>query len=117
MATTFDDGSTIDYDTGQSTPAPAGMLLSDYSSNIIPGNATSGASSWADVLKYGFGRVVDYKIATLTPQNTQPTYAPQNLAYQGQGNSLGINPQTIMLAGAVFLGVALLRSFMKKRKG
>ncbi len=110
MATTyFDDGSSITYDDNSvsSTPAPAGMMLSDYSSNFNPGNLSGGASSMLDVLKYGFGRVVDYKTASMQAANTAANYAqPQN--FVSVPSSMQMNTGTLLLlGGAVLLFVVL----------
>lgn len=42
----------------------------NYSNAFVPDALNSGAESFLDVLKYGVGRIADYKIATVTPQNT-----------------------------------------------
>lgn len=107
---TFDDGSTIDYSTGASTPAPQGMLLTDYANNFAPGNFTQGASSFMDVLKFGIGRVADYKTASLTAQNAQPQYAPSPV----YGGEAGISPRTMMIGAAVLLGGLLLVGAMRR---
>jgi hypothetical protein len=60
----FDDGSTIDFDTGAATPAPAGMLISDYPNNSGPGGYVPGGATWLDVLNTGIGHWASYKIAT-----------------------------------------------------
>ncbi len=106
---TYDDGSTISYDTSNgavsSTQSPPGYLISDYASNFSPGNLSAGASSVMDVLKYGFGRVVDYTTASIQAANTPPTYAPLPV-YAGQ--PLSLNGGTLLLIGGVVLLVMLM---------
>ena len=120
----FDDGSTYtwneDYSKTSATDAPAGNLISQYSSNITPGNVSAGASSWSDVLKFGIGRIADYKVATLQAQNMQPQYAPQTLTASGNtGAGFGalLTPQNLILAGGaalVFMLIANATSGKKK---
>lgn len=109
---TYDDGSTLSYDdtgvTG-STQSPPGYLVSDYGSNISPGNSASGASTWADVLKFGFGRVVDYKTASLQSANTPPVYAAPPV-YQ----PTKMSGQTLLLIGGAILLFVMLSSDGKK---
>lgn len=106
---TYDDGSTIDTDTGAATSAPAGMLLTDYASNFAPGNLTPGATNWLDVLKYGFGRVADYKTASLQAQNPQPAYAAPVAPVQPSavfgGKSLG---SLLLVGGGIVAAILLL---------
>lgn len=114
----FDDGSTFTYDDNgmSSTPAPAGALISDYSNNFQPHAVTPGASSWADVLKFGIGRYADYKVASLAPQNTAPTYAPQRLVETPTGGnfSAGWSANWMLWAGLGLAGLALAASLLKK---
>lgn len=109
MATTkFDDGSSISWDDSgnvSSTPSPEGMQLFDhYSSNFNPGNLNAGANSAMDLLKFGIGRVADYKTAKLTAQNTQPNYVQPLAQLPGSLNTSTV----LLLAGAalVFLLVS-----------
>lgn len=105
---TFDDGSTLDTGSGQSTDAPAGMLISDYGSNFSPGNLSPGATSMLDVMRYGFGRVVDYKVASLQAQNANPQYAAGPV---GQVAQTQVSIGTLaLIAGALALGFVLLNS-------
>ncbi len=103
---TYDDGSTIDTVTGDSTQSPPGYLLSDYSSNFAPSNLASGASSMMDVLKYGFGRIVDYKTASLNAQNTPPQYGTQQVAVNPPTGQVGMG--TILLIIGTVLAVAVM---------
>lgn len=105
MATyTYDDGSTITDDGAgntTSTQSPQGYLVSDYGSNFNWGNLSQGATSALDVLKYGFGRVVDYKTASLQAANRAPQYAPPPV--YGSGPGLQLNGNTILLIGGALL--------------
>ncbi|MBN9407625.1 MAG: hypothetical protein J0H69_00620 [Burkholderiales bacterium] len=110
---TFDDGSTItmaDNGSVSSTPAPTGYLASDYWQNFQPSNVSSGASSWMDVLKFGIGRVADYKTASMAAQNTPATYVPIAVPQQG----VGISGNTILLLGGAALIFVLMSSMGKK---
>lgn len=113
----FDDGSSITDDGGMvySTPAPAGALISDYSNNFSPAGAASGATNWEEVLKFGFGRVIDYATATQRPMNAAPSYVPpQQMQFQ-QAGAFGISRNTLMLA-ALAGGAFFLVNAMKNRK-
>ena len=101
----FDDGSTYDGDTGQATQSPPGALITDYYRNFEPGNASSGATTWADVLKYGFGRVVDYKTASLAPANATPNYAPPGRVNQPQADTF--SGSGLLIVGALILAFVL----------
>lgn len=107
---TFDDGSTYDSDTGVATNSPPGYLISDYSSNFAPANAAPGAKNWADVLAYGFGRIVDYKVASINAQNTPPQYGQQVTPATPTLTSGGISMTTVLLLTAAVVGVALVFS-------
>lgn len=118
MQYTYDDGSTITLDgnTVSSTPTPAGWAASDYGENITPGSTSPGAQSWTDVLKYGFGRAVDYATTKQTPQNTPITYAKANGATLPGGGALGVSSGTLLL-GAVVIGGLLIAMKMAASKG
>lgn len=112
---TFDDGSTITDDGAgntSSTQSPAGYLLTDYSSNFSPANASPGATNWTDVLKYGFGRVVDYKTASLQSANTPPQYAAPPV-YSTRGMQLD-SRSMLLIGGAILLFVLLSGDGKKK---
>lgn len=113
MATTyFDDGSSISYDDSgmvSSTPASSGSLLSDYSSNFNASNLNGAASSVSDLLKYGIGRVADYKTASMNAQNAQTLYANRNLV----AVPTTLNTGTVLLLG----GLALVAFFLTSGKG
>jgi hypothetical protein len=47
-----------------------------YSSAFTPAGVQPKADGWLDVLRFGLGRLADYKIATVTPQNVRPTIGP-----------------------------------------
>lgn len=112
---TYDDGSTItiDQNTVSSTPTPAGWAATDYSANITPGAA--GAESWQDVLKYGFGRVIDYATVKQTPQNTPAQYANRNGAtvYPG-GSVMGFSMPQLLLGALVLGGVVIAAKMASK---
>ena len=86
----FDDGSSIDYSTGASTDAPAGMLLGDvydYSHMAAPQAAYTGQSGWdsigamaAQMVGYGFTKAIDNRFGpTNVAGNTNPgSFAGQN---------------------------------------
>lgn len=121
MQYTYDDGSTISVENGavSSTAIPAGWSLSDYNENFTPGSVTSGAGSWADVLKNGFGRVIDNAIARNTPQNTPATYnqAPvggTRQALPAEGSIMGISTRTLLLAGLLIGSAVVVASMVKK---
>lgn len=101
----FDDGSSYDSDTGQATQAPPGALLSDYASNFSPSNLSPGATNFADVLKYGFGRIIDYKTASLASQNATPQYSKTESALINQP---GVSTSTVLILAAAALGLVLL---------
>ncbi len=105
---TFDDGSTIDTETLAATNSPPGYLLSDYSNNFAPSNASPGAKSWADVLAYGFGRIVDYKVASIQAQNTPPQYAQQRNPATPGAPASGMGLGTVFIIGAAVVAVVLL---------
>ena len=116
---TYDDGSTItvgDDGTTSATESPTGYLASDYYKNFQPANISPGASSWADVLKYGIGRIADYKTATLSPQNTPATYqpyrVPQSGLYAPQASMM--NGNTLLLIGGAVLLFAMLAGRRKR---
>lgn len=50
--------------------------VDSYTNAFVPSGLNTGAESFLDVLKYGVGRIADYKIATVTPQNTGAQMAP-----------------------------------------
>lgn len=106
---TFDDGSTLDTaaagSAGAATQAPPGYMLTDYASNFSPSNASPGATNWADVLQYGFGRLVDYKVASIQAQNTAPQYAQPVVAPTPWSG--GVSGSTLLIIGAVGLALAL----------
>lgn len=110
---TFDDGSTLDTDlagtAGAATQSPPGYLLTDYSANFQPSNASPGAKSWSDVLAYGFGRLVDYKVASIQAQNVAPQLAAQNIGPTpvGPGAVGGVSMGTVLILGAVGLALVL----------
>lgn len=121
MQYTYDDGSTITVENGavSSTPVPAGWSLSDYNENFTPGSVTSGAGSWSDVLKNGFGRVIDNAIARNTPQNTPATYnqAPvggTRQTLEGGSTFMGISTRTLLLAGLLIGGAVVVAGMVKK---
>lgn len=118
MQYTYDDGSTIELNgnTVSSTPTPAGWATSDYGDNIQPGAVSNGAQSWTDVLKYGFGRAVDYATTKQTPQNTPITYAKANGATLPGGGALGMSTGTLLLGGLV-IGGLLIAMKMAASKG
>ena len=105
---TFDDGSTYDSDTGQATQSPPGALLSDYASNFSPSNLSPGATNMADVLKYGFGRIIDYKTASLAAQNATPQYSQTKSSLVAQPRQL--DTMTLLLIGGAVLACVLLSS-------
>lgn len=114
----YDDGSSLTYDASgvSSTPAPAGMLLSDYSANFTPQAVNGQANSWLDVLKYGIGRVADYATVVHAPQNQPAYYARQPVGVQAaQAGSIGgVNLSTILWAGLAFF---LVKSLAGGKKG
>lgn len=111
----FIDASTPDL-SGISYSAPSTSELgwvNSYGAAFQPSSVTAGAGSWLDVLKYGIGRVADYKVATLAVQNKEQQVAVQDAPQvqitgsaadravnQGGGISLGT---LALLAGAFFL--------------
>lgn len=113
---TYDDGSTITYDGAgvSSTPSPDGYMLSDYGSNFTPGAVSSGAGSWLDVLKFGIGRVADYRTAVDAPQNTPARYAAP-VYYGGSAGGLGLNSNMLMLFGLAAGAFLLARSLGSKK--
>lgn len=106
----FDDGSSIDTATAAATQSPPGYLLSDYSANFMPSNASPGATNWAQVLQYGFGRLVDYKTASLQAQNTPPQYSAQATPPTPDFAAGGVSGSTLLILGAVALAAVLLLS-------
>ena len=114
---TYDDGSTITMDgnTVSSTPTPQGWATTDYGSNITP-QSVAGANSWQDVLKYGFGRVVDYATVKQTPQNTPLSYARGNGAVLPSGTVMGMSTTTLIL-GALVIGGVVVAAKMASGKG
>lgn len=117
---TYDDGSTLSYDAMgvSSTPAPAGMMLSDYGSNFTPQAMNSGARDWLDVLKYGIGRVADYATVVHAPQNTPAYHARQPvgaaLPHQYGSAMGGLNMSVLLWAGLAFF---LVKSLSGGKKG
>lgn len=86
---------------------PPVVIQTNYGDNFSPGNLTQGANSFLDVLKYGFGRVVDYQTASLSAANTQPQYqqqAARPLATVPAQMSTG----TVLMIAAAVLGFILL---------
>lgn len=86
---------------------PPVVIQTNYGDNFSPGNLTQGATSFLDVLKYGFGRVVDYQTASLQAANTQPQYQqqqPKPLATVPASMSTG----TVIMIGAAVLAFILL---------
>lgn len=84
-----------------------------YGDAFSPQALNPGAESFGDVLRYGLGRWADYKIATVTPQNTNPTIGPSGLPVRGTTAATapaalvpGV-PSWALLVGAVVV-VALL---------
>ena len=112
---TYDDGSTITMDgnTVSSTPTPQGWATTDYSANITPEAAGSG--SWTDVLKYGFGRVIDYATVKQSPQNTPAQYANRSGAtVYPAGTVMGL-PMGTLLLGALVLGGVVIAAKMASK--
>lgn len=123
MQQVFDDGSTISYsdDMVSSTAAPNGWLTSDYGGNFTPSAATPGATSWEDVMKNGFGRLVDYGINSLAPQNTAPSLTPEGGRPQPgttygtpTGSVFGVSTSTLLIGGVVLVGIALVAAMGRK---
>lgn len=66
----------ISMDSGTNLSSVWSDSPGNYAASVTPAQVTPGATSWADVLKYGVSRWADYKIATIAPQNTTPAIAP-----------------------------------------
>lgn len=120
MQYTYDDGSTIQIagDTVSSTPTPAGWALSDYNENFTPGAVSGGATSWTDVLKTGFSRVIDNATQRNTPQNTPANYNgnPVGVRLPAAGSFMGI-PSGTLLLGALVIGGLFVAAKMVSSKG
>lgn len=119
----FDDGSTIDENTGIATAAPMGMLPGDSYDYAQMQPFTTGATNqtpwWQSVIAYGMTRAIDNRYAPINVGGNQATgsfagqngrsyyQAPNGMGYgavpQGFG---GINP-LLLLAGAGLLLFAL----------
>ncbi|HEY0877148.1 MAG TPA: hypothetical protein VGE10_01725 [Zeimonas sp.] len=94
---------------GLSANPEVGWTPSDaYSSEFDASNANPAADSWSDILKYGFGRAVDYGIASLQLQNTraatqqQPYQQPQRIVAAGGESSLLM----LLVVGAIVFLIA-----------
>lgn len=113
----FDDGSTIDYDTGAATAAPVGMLPADYyeAQKMTPYVPTApGQSWWEGVVQYGLTRAIDNRYGP--PVFVQGNVAPGSFAGQN-GASYYQNPNGVrngVIAGGqpVLAGNGLLLAGM-----
>lgn len=113
---TFDDGSSLswsdDYGTVTSTDA-TDFPINRNASAWTPSAVTPGASSWDDVLKFGFSRVIDAKVRGLELQNAAPFLQATNaqqvnplragLFGTGQGNT-GL--WLLLIGAAVFVALS-----------
>ncbi|TAH10518.1 MAG: hypothetical protein EAZ11_12295 [Curvibacter sp.] len=93
---------------------PPVVIETNYADNFAPGNLAGGATSMLDVLKYGFGRVVDYKTASLQAQNVPPNYVGGAQSPVLVSVPQKINTTTLLLIGAGVLGFLMLTSGGKK---
>lgn len=89
---------------------PPVVIQTNYADNFSPENLSGGATSMLDVLKYGFGRVVDYKTASLQAQNAAPMYNNGAQSPVLVSVPQKINTTTLLLIGAGVLGFLLLTS-------
>lgn len=89
-------------------------FTTSYGSAFTPSEVTPGATSWLDVVKYGIGRVADYKVGTLAVQSKAQELAVQDRAQQqitgsvadrqvAAGGLGGLSLGTLLLIGAAFL--------------
>lgn len=98
----------FDPDTGytQSIFDNAGnSAINVQSASWAPGAVTPGAGSWDDVLRFGFGRLIDAKTRQLTPSNTVPVTQVKPAGVSAAAFSAQ-SPLVWILLGAVVLAVA-----------
>lgn len=85
--------------------AAGGFSLGGYGDAFQPAGVNTGASSWTDVLKYGIGRIADYKIATVTPQNPAVLIGPNGRPLvAGNPAALAAAHQQVAAANAASMG-------------
>ena len=121
----FDDGSTLDYDTGTVTGSPAGMLATDYYEAVKMNPYTHAAQGsvqpwWENVVQYGITRAIDnrYGPPTFVQGNVAPgSFAGQNGASYYQNptavrNGVVAGGQTVLSGSPLILiGMAALAFF------
>lgn len=89
---------------------PPVVIQTNYADNFAPENLSPGATSMLDVLKYGFGRVVDYKTASMQAQNNNPQFMGGAQSPVLVSVPQKINTTTLLMIGAAVLGFVLLTS-------